>query len=119
MSEIGRKAGVVVNKADGRFAGAHDLRRSFGTRWAPRVKPITLMRLMRHESVQTTMKFCVELDADDEAEELWKAYGQEGPVLGPPHLQRQKAAVPQVGQATAQNPLLQPLTAHCEKIDRA
>ena len=83
MSEIGRKAGVVVNKADGRFAGAHDLRRSFGTRWAPRVKPITLMRLMRHESVQTTMKFYVELDADDVAEELWKAYGQDGPVLGP------------------------------------
>ena len=44
VSEIGKKAGVVVNKADGKFASAHDLRRSFGTRWAPRVKPITLMR---------------------------------------------------------------------------
>ena len=73
----------MVNKVDAKFASAHDLRRSFATRWAPRVKPITLMRLMRHESVQTTMKSYVELDADDVADELWKAYGQEGPVLGP------------------------------------
>jgi len=54
-----RKAGVVVNKTDGMFACAHDLRRSFGTLWSRRVKPITLMRLMRHESVQTAMKFYV------------------------------------------------------------
>ena len=83
VSDIGKKAGVVVNKADGKFASAHDPRRSFGTRWARRVKPITLMRLMRHEAIQTTMKFYVELDADDVSDELWRAYGQEGPVLGP------------------------------------
>ena len=29
----------------------------------PRVKPITLIRLMQHESVRTTIKFHVELDA--------------------------------------------------------
>jgi hypothetical protein len=32
ISKIGRKAGVVVKKAIGKFATAHDLRRSFGTR---------------------------------------------------------------------------------------
>ena len=42
ISEIGKRAGVVVRKAEGKFASAHDLRRSFGTRWAPRVKPATL-----------------------------------------------------------------------------
>jgi hypothetical protein len=42
ISAIGQQAGVVVNKAEGKFASAHDLRRSFGTRWASRVKPVTL-----------------------------------------------------------------------------
>jgi hypothetical protein len=35
ISEIGELAGVLVSKAEGKFASAHDLRRSFGTRWAP------------------------------------------------------------------------------------
>jgi integrase len=32
VSKIGKRAGVVVNRADGKFASAHDLRRAFGTR---------------------------------------------------------------------------------------
>ena len=32
IAEIGKKAGVVVNKTAGEFASAHDLRRAFGTR---------------------------------------------------------------------------------------
>ncbi len=36
VSAIRRQAGVVVNKAQGKFATAHDLRRSFGTRWPRR-----------------------------------------------------------------------------------
>ena len=35
VSEIGERAGVVVNKETEKFASAHDLRRAFGTRWAP------------------------------------------------------------------------------------
>ena len=70
ISEIGRRAGVVVRKSEGKFASAHDLRRSFGTRWAPKVKPATLQLLMRHRSIETTLKYYVAQDADEIADEL-------------------------------------------------
>ena len=75
VSHIGRQAGVVVNKADGKFASAHDLRRAFGTRWAAKVKPATLQLLMRHRQIETTMRYYVDLDADEVADQLWKAHG--------------------------------------------
>jgi integrase len=74
VSAIGKKAGVVVNKADGKFASAHDLRRAFGTRWAPKVKPATLQLLIRHRSINTTLKYFVAQDADDVGDELWRDY---------------------------------------------
>ncbi len=74
ISEIGKLADVVVNKADGKYASAHDLRRSFGTRWAARVKPATLQLLMRHRSIETTMKYYVCQNSDDVADELWAEY---------------------------------------------
>ena len=74
VSKIGEKAEVVVNSADGKYASAHDLRRSFGTRWANRVKPATLKLLMRHRSIETTMKYYVDQDADDVADQLWSLY---------------------------------------------
>jgi integrase len=76
VSAIGEKAGVVVNKPDGKFASAHDLRRAFGTRWASRVKPATLQLLMRHESIETTLKYYVAQNADDIATELWRESGE-------------------------------------------
>ena len=75
VSRIGKKAGVVVNKADGKFASAHDLRRSFGTRWAKRIMPAVLKRLMRHAAIQTTMGYYVDLDAAEVADQLWASYG--------------------------------------------
>ena len=77
VARIGRAAGVVVNKAAGKYASAHDLRRSFGTRWARRVKPATLQKLMRHASIQTTMDYYVDLDADELAAELWSSFTPE------------------------------------------
>jgi integrase len=74
VSLFGRKAGVVVNKAEGKFASAHDFRRSFGTRWAKRVKPLVLKRLMRHASIGTTERYYVDLDSDEVADELWANY---------------------------------------------
>lgn len=74
ISEIGRRAGVVVRKSEGKFASAHDLRRSFGTRWAPKVKPATLQLLMRHRSIETTLKYYVAQDADEIADELWRTF---------------------------------------------
>ena len=75
VAKIGQKAGVVVNKADGKFASAHDLRRAFGTRWAKRVMPAVLRRLMRHAAIQTTMSYYVDLDAADVADQLWADFG--------------------------------------------
>ena len=75
LTRIGKAAGVKVrtkvkSKVDPatgerapvevvKFASAHDLRRSFGERWAERVLPKVLMELMRHESIGTTMRFYV------------------------------------------------------------
>ena len=70
VSAIGRLATIVFNKAEGKFASAHDLRRAFGTRWARRVMPATLQLLMRHESIETTMKYYADIDADDLAGQL-------------------------------------------------
>jgi integrase len=83
VSKIGKKAGIVVNKADGKFASAHDLRRAFGTRWAKRVMPAVLKRLMRHSSIDTTMGYYVALDSADVADELWAKFGTEGAYNNP------------------------------------
>ena len=78
VADIGKQAGVVVD-ADPRtgtptkFASAHDLRRAFGYRWAKRVMPAVLQKLMRHASIQTTMQYYVDLEADDVADVLWAA----------------------------------------------
>jgi integrase len=63
--------------ADGlkrKYASAHDLRRAFGLRWAARVMPAMLQQLMRHESVETTMRYYVGRDADAVADALWSAF---------------------------------------------
>lgn len=82
VSAIGKKARVVVNKADDKHASAHDLRRAFGTRWAGRVKPATLKLLMRHKSIETTLKYYVSQDADEVADELWQQYRPAKPQRG-------------------------------------
>jgi len=71
VSDIGKKAGVLVDPETGKTASAHDLRRSFGTRWAKRVMPAVLKRLMRHANIATTMGFYVGIDADEIASGLW------------------------------------------------
>ena len=60
------------------FASAHDLRRSFGTRWARLVPTAVLMQLMRHESIQTTSTYYLDLDADKITEDLYRVSGQTG-----------------------------------------
>ena len=98
VARIGKKAGVVVataerrrkDKATGKlvpvsvkkFASCHDLRRSFGTRWAKRVMPAVLQRLMRHAQISTTMKYYVTMDADSVADELWDRDWNPGNTFG-------------------------------------
>jgi integrase len=74
ISEIGKKAGIITNKAEGKYASAHDFRRAFGTRWAKKVMPPVLQRLMRHADLQTTMSYYVNLNAEDIADGLWDAH---------------------------------------------
>jgi integrase len=76
VGRVGRAAGVKVNTADDgtvKYASAHDLRRSFGARWAPRVMPIVLQQLMRHESIDTTLRYYVGQDAESLADAVWAA----------------------------------------------
>ncbi|WP_158261251.1 MULTISPECIES: tyrosine-type recombinase/integrase [Pirellulaceae] len=72
---IGKAAGIVVETdpetGTKRYAGLHDLRRSFGERWAQRILPQQLMELMRHESIETTLKFYVGADAMRTARVIW------------------------------------------------
>jgi integrase len=73
---IGKMAGVVVDvNATGKvkYASAHDLRRSFGTRWAKRVMPFVLMTMMRHANIQTTEQFYVDIGAEDISASIFAA----------------------------------------------
>ena len=78
ISKIGEKAEVVVHveakSGSTKYASAHDFRRAFGDRWALRVMPPVLMQLMRHESIDTTMRFYVGRSIDATTEVLWEAY---------------------------------------------
>lgn len=75
ISNIGESAKVVVAKqgAKTKYASAHDLRRSFGERWSNLLMPKDLMVLMRHENIETTMKFYVGRNAASVADAVWNA----------------------------------------------
>ena len=79
VSEIGEAAKVKVwtNPRNGKakYASPHDLRRSFGSRWALRVMPIYLKELMRHSNIATTMRYYVEVQAQELATAIWAAAG--------------------------------------------
>ncbi len=109
VSEVGKRAGVIVNKIDGKYASAHDLRRSFGTRWAPKVRPATLQLLMRHESIETTLKYYVAQDADDIASELWSQHSATGNSSGNSRSQAQ-ARHPTSPEATSDASSSKPTT---------
>jgi integrase len=70
ISEIGGLADVVVN-GKGKRGSAQDFRRSFGTRWAPHVMPLTLQKMMRHADISTTMKYYVNMSSADAGREIW------------------------------------------------
>lgn len=80
---IGKAAGVVIkprNKVDedgkpiNQCASAHDLRRTFGFRWSRRVMPAVLKELMRHSSIDTTLKYYVGQNAEATADTLWECH---------------------------------------------
>ena len=63
-----------------KYASAHDLRRSFGERWATRVMPQVLQELMRHESIETTLRYYVGPNAQATAAVLWEAHRASGTI---------------------------------------
>jgi integrase len=79
ITTVGKLAAVkVAERPKGetlavKFASAHDLRRSFGDRWASRVMPQVLMELMRHESIETTLRYYVGRNAQQTASVLYEA----------------------------------------------
>jgi len=78
VAAIGEAAGVKVHTGPKtgkvKYASAHDLRRSFGERWAARIMPTDLMILMRHESIDTTLRYYVGRNAQNTAKTLWEAH---------------------------------------------
>ena len=71
ISWCGSKA-CIRTGAD-KTASAHDLRRSFGSRWALKVQPFVLKTLMRHSSITTTERYYVSIDSDRVSEALLEA----------------------------------------------
>lgn len=71
ISKIGKQAGVVTDWERKQFASAHDLRRSFGTRWAKRVAPLILQKLMRHSKIETTLRYYASTAGDFANEAIW------------------------------------------------
>jgi integrase len=59
--EVSRKFGRIARKA-GLKITLHDLRRSFGSRYAPHVSAPVLQRLMRHADIKTTLAYYTNVD---------------------------------------------------------
>ena len=79
LSKIGAAAGVRVHVDPKdpervKYASAHDLRRAFGERWAARIMPAQLRELMRHESIETTLRYYVGTNAERTADACWDAF---------------------------------------------
>lgn len=75
-------AGRLISRAGDRArvhtgagtATAHDLRRTFATEWAQKVKPVTLKSMMRHSDIKTTLAYYVDLQTEDVGAEIWKSF---------------------------------------------
>lgn len=74
VSAIGKAAKIVTDPATGRTATAHDLRRSFAQRWASRLTPADLQRLMRHSSITTTLNYYTDEDAEGLAKRMQSTF---------------------------------------------
>lgn len=88
VASIGEAAGIIVSTNPLEHASAHDLRRSFGLRWASRVRAHVLKEMMRHKSIETTMQFYVRQDANTLADEIWNSL----PSTEPSTLQQKQPA---------------------------
>lgn len=79
ITDFGKHALIVVRRReDGqrliKYASAHDLRRAFGDRWSSELEAVDLMKLMRHDSIETTLKYYVKFNAERTADKVWQAF---------------------------------------------
>lgn len=75
LTDIGEAAKIVVND-DGGYAGAHSLRRGFAQRMADLgMAPKDLKDVMRHASIETTMKYYTGKNAAAANERIGKLFG--------------------------------------------
>jgi integrase len=127
VSEIGAKAGVRVyvdpkDPEKVKYASAHDLRRAFGERWAARLMPAQLMELMRHESIETTLRFYVGTDAQRTADAAWAAFDRAGGAFETPAPSAAPSAPPSspsAGQPPAAETRVIPGDGASLSVDRA
>ena len=78
IAKFGERAAIRVSdrkKKNGKYktATAHDLRRSFASRWSRKVTPQTLQSLMRHSSYATTQQYYENIRTDEFADEIYNA----------------------------------------------
>ncbi len=64
----------IMRLAAEKYASAHDLRRTVGTRWTSKVTPQVLRILMRHESINTIMSYYVDIVAAKRTDDLWEKF---------------------------------------------
>jgi integrase len=77
ICKLGEKANIkVATNSAGKvkFASAHDLRRSFGERWAGRLLPQVLMELMRHAEISTTLTYYSGKNAERTSDAVYEAF---------------------------------------------
>lgn len=67
------KSSRKTRPGERKFASLHDFRRAFGFRWAMRVMPAVLKEMMRHASIDTTMKYYVTRNAQATGDVIWNA----------------------------------------------
>lgn len=82
FSEFGKSSRVITGqKHDGQptYASCHDLRRSFGTRWASEVEAAVLQKMMRHKSITTTMTHYAFVNAVKLGDKINSAYDRTKP----------------------------------------
>lgn len=62
-------ANVVVTYTGG-FATTKTFRKTFAIRWAQKLMPAELQKLMRHESIETTLKYYSNVQVGDSWEKM-------------------------------------------------
>jgi integrase len=65
LRQLVLKVGLAVKPSLGRRATPHDYRRTFASKWAMKVQPFILQKMLRHDSLTTTMLFYVNVQAEE------------------------------------------------------